>query len=241
MIQKPLKIVLVKIVLGLAGLLAACGCGNPVQETAAHKIADALPSALGPATHYDVQVDGDPLALSRGRARAVHLQGRDVQLSPLLTLDTLDADVRDVSFDPKTRRLNHVGGTTFRATLSQANLDRYLAQFKPRLPGLTITLLPDRVGAQVPVSFFGVRTVAALSGTLSPNPDDPQKLDFRTRGAQVGSLPLPTGLANLAVSTLNPVVSLSGLPAPLTITEAHVVGSRLALLGTADLAGLVPH
>ncbi len=236
----PLKLFPVKIFLGLAGLLAACGCGNPVQETAAHKIADALPAALGPAARYDVQVDGDPLALSRGRARAVHLQGRDVRLSPSLTLDTLDADVRDVSFDAKTRRLSHVGGTAFRATLSQANLDRYLASSKPRLPGLVISLLPDQVAAQIPVSFLGVRSVAALSGTLSPNPADPQKLDFRTRGAQVGSLPLPAGLVNLAVSALNPVVDLSGLQAPLTVSEAHVVGSRLTLSGTADLTGLVP-
>ena len=68
--------------LGL-GVFALAGCAHPVQETAAHKIADALPSLLGPAAHYDVQVDGDPFALTRGRARAVHIQGQDVQLAPM--------------------------------------------------------------------------------------------------------------------------------------------------------------
>lgn len=68
-----------------------------MQETAAHKIADVLPSMLGPAAHHDVQVEGDPFALSRGRARAVHIQGQNVQIAPGITLDTLDAEARDVS------------------------------------------------------------------------------------------------------------------------------------------------
>ena len=223
----------------IAAGAAFWGCGHPVQETAAHKIADALPSVLGPAAHYDVQVDGDPFALARGRARGVHIQGLDVQISPRLTLDTLNADAEDVSFDTKTRRLSHVGVTRFTATLDQEHLTAYLAQSKPLLPGLVVTLQDSNVEARVPVTFLGLHTTAALAGTFAPNADDPSRLDFVTRGAQIGDVPLPAGLVNLAVDTLNPVISLTGLKAPLTITRSGVEHGRLILQGTADLNGLV--
>ena len=151
-----------------------------MQETAAHKIADALPSVLGPAAHYDVQVDGDPFALARGRARGVHIQGQDVQLSPTITLDTLNADAADVSFDTNTRRLSHVGATQFTATMDQAHLTAYLAQSKPLLPGLVVTLRPSDVEARVPVTFLGLHTTAALSGTFAPDAAEPSRLDFVT-------------------------------------------------------------
>ncbi len=230
--------------LGREGLLLLalflCGCGHPVQETAAHKIADILPSVLGPAAHYDVQVDADPFALSRGRARAVHVQGTGVQVSPSLTLDTLTADVQDVSFDTKTRKLSHLGQTAFTASLGQDNLSRYLAQSKPLLPGLAVTLLPDAIEAQVPVSALGLQTTAELSGTLRPDPADPSRLDFVANAAQIGSVPVPSGLVNIALDTVNPLLDLSVLKAPLTVTDAKVQNSRLVLSGTANLAGLVP-
>lgn len=223
----------------LAAGAALWGCGHPVQETAAHKIADALPSVLGPAGRYDVQVDGDPFALTRGRARGVHIQGQDVQLSPEITLDTLNADAADVSFDTKTRRLSHVGSTQFTATMSQQHLTRSLAQSKPLLPGLVVTLRPSDVEARIPVTFLGLHTTAALAGTFKPNAADPSRLDFVTQGAQVGGVPLPAGLVNLAVDELNPVVNLAGLKAPLTITNVSVDNGRLTLQGLADLNGLV--
>ena len=219
--------------------VALWGCGHPVQETAARKIADALPSVLGPAAHYDVQVDGDPFALTRGRARGVHIQGQDVQLSPKITLNTLNADADDVSFDTKTRRLSHVGTTRFTATMDQAHLTDYLAQSKPLLPSLVVTLRPSDVEARVPVTFLGLHTTAALSGTFAPDAADPSRLDFVTHGAQFGGVPLPAGLVNLALDVLNPVISLTGLKAPLTITRAGIENGRLMLQGSADLNGLV--
>ncbi len=240
MILKRLKIYPLML-LGAAAVagLAVYGCGHPVQETAAHKIADVLPSVLGPAAHYDVQVDGDPFALTRGRARAVHIQGQDVQLAPAVTLDTLTIDARDVSFDTATRRLSHIGLTAFTASLGQANLSRYLAQSKPLLPGLVITLLPDAVEARIPVDVLNLHTTAVLSGSFRPDASNPSQLDFVAQNAQVGSVPLPASLVNLAVDELNPVLDLSGLKVPLTVTDARVANGHLVLSGTARLDGLI--
>ena len=223
----------------LAAVLLASGCGHPVQETAAHKIADVLPSVLGPAARYDVQVDGDPFALTRGRARAIHIQGQDVQIAPAVTLDTLGIDARDVSFDTETRRLSHIGETAFTASLGQANLTRYLAQSKPLLPGLVITLLPDAVEARVPVDVLNLHTTAVLSGSFRPDASDPSQLDFAAQDAQVGGVSLPASLVNLAVNELNPILDLSNIKVPLTVTDARITNSRLVLSGTARLDGLI--
>ncbi len=221
-----------------AGLLTLTGCAHPVQQTAAHKIADALPGVIGPAARYDVQVDGDPFALARGRARGIHIQGRSVQLSPDLTVDTLTADAADVSFDRSSRKLTSVGQTRFTATLSQPHLAAYLAASKPLLPGLSITLRSDDVLAAVPVTFLGLNTTAALAGTVRPSLSDPTRLDFVANGAQIGAVPLPAGLINLALDRLNPVITLSDLRVPLAVTQAEIRDSRLVLGGTADLNGL---
>lgn len=222
-----------------AAFAALVGCGHPAQETAAHKIADALPSVLGPAEHYEVQVDGDPFALARGRARAVHIQGTRVRLSPALTVDALTVDAGDVSFDRGTRRLDHIGRATFSATLTQGQLADYLGRFKPLLPGLVVTLRPADVEARVPVAFMGLHTVAALAGRFAPDADDPSRLDFVADGARVGVVPLPAGLVNVALDQLNPVVALTGLKVPLLVTGASVSDRRLTLTGSADLNGLV--
>lgn len=235
MIPKSLRFIA-----AIGAALFFAGCGHPVQETAAHKIADRLPAMLGPAVRYDVQVDGDPFALARGRARAVHVQGIGVQLSPALTLDTLTADVSDVSFDSKTQKLSHLGQTTFTASLGQDSLSRYLGYTKSRLPGLEVTLLPDTLEARVPVSALGFHTVAALSGSLRPSSNDPQRLDFVASGAQIGPMPVPAVLVNLALDTLNPLLDLSTLKAPLSIADAKISNSKLVLTGTANLSGLVP-
>ena len=155
-------------------------------------------------------------------------------------MDTLTADVRDVSFDTKTRTLSHLGQTAFTASLGQDNLTRYLAQSKPLLPGLVVSLLPDTVEAQVPVSAFGVQTTAELSGSLRPNAADSSRLDFVASSAQIGNVLVPPSLVNLALDTVNPLLDLSVLKAPLAVTDAKVQNSRLVLSGTADLSGLVP-
>lgn len=229
-----------KSLLSLAAIgIAAAGCSHPVQDTAAHKIANVLPTVLGPAAHYEVQVDGDPFALARGRARAVRIEGLEVQIAPDTTLDTLNINARDVSFSRETRRLEEIGKTDFTATIGQQNLTNYLAQSKPLLPGLLVTLRESDIEAVVPVTFLGLKTTAALSGTLAPDATENGKLDLISDGARFGIVPLPSGLVNLALDQLNPLVDLSHVRVPLTVTQASVTNSRLTLQGTADLNGLV--
>ncbi len=239
MIQNPQKNTR-RALWALAALAAgATGCARPfqamAQTTTAHKIADVLPHVIGPATHYDVKVSGDPTAISRGRARAVHITGTQVQVSSDTTLDTLQIDAQDVSFDIPQHRMAHVGRADFTATMSQASLSAYLAQAKIGIPGLTVILRQSDVEVKMPVQAYGLRTVVTLNGDFVPNAQSTDKVDFVASGVHVGLLPVPSALINLALREANPLIDLSQMKVGLALRHITVSNKILQFQGQAYL------
>lgn len=220
----------------LAGALNGCGSLSP-QTVAAHKISDALPQILGPAAHYAVRVQGDTMALTRGRARNVHVEGRDVQLSPTLTVDTLTFDAQDVSFDTKAKNLQKVGQVAFVGTMGQAHLDSYLGNVKmsKMLQGLRVTLRPSDVQAQVPVSAGPIHTTVTVYGNPAPNGQNAQSINFVVDKARLAFLPVPAFLFNQALKEVNPIVDLSAVRVPISVQSTSVEDGNLVLRGTAKL------
>jgi len=205
---------------------------------AAHKIADALPRIVGPAKHYDVNVSGNPFSLSRGRAKRVHIEGEDVQLSPTVTMDHMSIDANDVTFDMKQHRIDHVESVAFVATLGQRHLDNYIEQMKSSYPGLEVALRWNDMEASVPVSIKSYTTTARLSGTLTPSPSSSTQLEFVGKDASIGIVPIPHKIVELALERLNPTLDLSGLRFPVTVTGAMIDRGKIVVRGTADIAKL---
>jgi hypothetical protein len=214
--------------------IAGCGSGSP-QTIAAHKIADRLPKIIGSARHYDVEVDGDPFALGRGRAKRIVIDGQSVEMASGLTMDRLTIEADDVSFDVKKRTLEHIGRVSFKARLGQINLDKYIARIKPDMPGLSIKLQWDDMDVAVPVKVASITTTARVSGTLSANRSGPDKLDFTADKASIGIVPLPAKLVNIAIDHVNPVLDLSGVRFPISISGAYVDRGSIILRGTATI------
>ncbi|MEO7718644.1 MAG: DUF2993 domain-containing protein [Capsulimonas sp.] len=222
------------------GLLSAgCASVSP-QRIAERKISAALPRMLGPAQKYDVHVSGDTFALTRGRAKQVRIAGSQVQLTPSLTMDTLNLNATDLSFDTKAHTLQKIGALDFDGSLSQENLTHYLSQVKGKASGLQVTLRDSSLEASVPVSPLGIQTTVRLSGNLTPHPGEPNKLDFQADGGHLGIVPLPASLLNLALDRLNPVLDLSGVRIPLSVTSATVEHGELKVRGTAEMSPISP-
>lgn len=215
------------------------GCQSP-QTKAAHQIADVLPRSLGPAKHYDVQVEGDAFALARGQARRIHVVGQEVLAAPDTTLDTLDMDARDVSFDPSTKRIEKAGAVIFVGTVGQENLTAYLAHRRPMVPGMQVVIRSRDLQATVPLAAAGLRTTATVSGTLAPDARQPDHLDFVADSASLGGLSLPPSLVNFALREINPVFDLSHEKVPILLQQADVVNGTIVLQGTANLDNLQP-
>lgn len=222
---------------GLAVCVFVTGCASlSPQRLAAHKIADALPGVIGPARHYEVQVSGDAMALTRGRARSIHVAGRDVQVAPDATLDTVDLVAQDVSFDTKSRRLDHVGHVDFVGTLGQEHLDAYLAASNTH-PGLAVTLGRNDLQVRLPVDAGPIHTHVTVVGQAAPA-DGGSAVDFIADRAHLSILPVPVFLVNEALKRVNPVIDLSHFKVPLALQSTRVENHALVLRGTADLDAL---
>jgi hypothetical protein len=222
----------------IVGFLALTGCGSLSPQTvAARKIGDALPQVIGPARHYAVQVEGNSFALSRGRARRIHVTGQDVQITPTATLDTLDITAQDVSFDTKAKRLDHVGRAEFTGTLGQEHLNSYLAQSGIH-PGLAVTLRQSDLEVRLPISAGPIHTSVTVYGQAAPSTQGGSTINFVADRARVSILPVPVFLVNQALDQINPVVDLSHFKMPIALQSAVVQNQTLILQGTADLNSL---
>ena len=214
------------------------GCSSLSSQTIAeHKIADDLPSALGPAQNYQVHIDGDAFALTRGRARRVTVKGIEVRVSPSLTLDTLDFIADDVSFDKAQKRLDHVGSVTFVGTIGERNLTEYLDASSPQRT-YTVRLRQSDVQAILPLRYGPLHTSASVAGTLAPETFAGNMLDFTADSARLSILPVPAFLVNKELADINPVVDLSKAKVPISIQSTQVENGVLILRGTADLNAL---
>lgn len=219
-------------------LFALAGCSSLSPQTiAAHKISDALPKMLGPAAHYEAAVQGDTLALTRGRAQRVHVEGQDVQLTPTLTVDTLTFDAQNVSIDAKAMKLQKIGNVSFVGRIGQGHLEYYLHHVKmsKMLQGLRITLRPNDVQVELPLAAGPIHTHATVFGHPAPDAHDAKSIDFVVDKARLSFLPLPAGLVNRALSELNPIVDMSAVRVPICVQSTSVEGGQLVLRGTAQI------
>jgi hypothetical protein len=213
--------------------VAGCGGSNP-NVIAAHKIADALPTVIGPAEHYDVSVEGDPFSIARGHARRVKIDGKDVQLAPSLTMNQLHIDADDLVLNTKTRQVDHAGHVEFTGAIGQLNLDHYLVGMKPGIP-VAVQIRWTDLEASVPVSALGVSTTVRVDGDLAPSRSGLDKLDFVPSGGDIGPVPVPRKLVQLAMDRINPVLDLSILKFPVTLESARAKDGRLYIVGSTTL------
>jgi len=217
------------------GVLLVTGCGgsNP-RVIAAHKIADALPDMIGPAKHYDVDVDGSAMSLARGHAHRVQIHGKDVELAPSLVVNKLEVDAHDVSFDKEAHKVENASHVDVTATVGQLHLDQYLAANKP-IAGLVVQIRWTDVEASVPVSALGMTTTVRVDGSLAPSASGSDKLDFVPSGADIGPVPIPHKLIDIAMKRINPVLDLSTMKFPVNLSSAKAVNGMLVVEGTTTL------
>lgn len=230
-------------ILWLLVLALGAGCGRDVQRAAERRINPLLPELIGPADKYSTRVRGKADALARGRMQSVHVDGAQVRMAPDLTLDTLALDLTNVSVDLKAKRLSNIENISFRATLGEANLNRYVRARRPDIPGLRVTLGPqNRVGSatvQARPEIWGlVAAPLSVDGRITPRVGG-RLLDFTPGGARVSVVPFPLPVLRYLADQLNPVVDLSTLRVPVRVERVEIQPGALLLTGTVDPADLL--
>jgi hypothetical protein len=223
-------------------LLLSAGCGRVVQHKAEEAIVELLPRYLGRADTYTVTVSGRPDAIYRGRLRTVHIEGKNVALTPELTINRLTVDIKDVSVDRGSQTLQNVGETRFSARLTEAAINRYALGRGTALRDLSISLGGDgRTTVTARPELLGYPTIpVSLQGQVSLRGDG-ARLDFSPDRASVDtgilgsiSVGIPGFVREHIASRVNPIADLSAAPLPIHADSVTVE------YGAATITGTVP-
>ncbi|MDO8585980.1 MAG: DUF2993 domain-containing protein [Armatimonadota bacterium] len=153
----------------LLALLTGCGerlVANKIES----RVERRLPSLLGPADSYKVEVSGRTTKMISGRLSELNIHGRNVRLQPDLNVDDLVIQMRGVRFDTDENRLTGVEETVFEAALSEKCLTRFIAKRQPDLKELKIELKRGKCTVRTRPSLLGLSAGVALTGDLEVAP-----------------------------------------------------------------------
>ena len=132
--RKLLVLFFLSLIIGIAG------CGNPVRHRVERSIAQSLPEIIGQAQSYSVKADGSISGMMNGKLRSLDIIGLGVQLKSGVTVSCLNVKITDISFDPDTKKIRSVGATEYSASLTDAELTRYLICKYPDIPSLSVNM-----------------------------------------------------------------------------------------------------
>jgi hypothetical protein len=219
--------------------LFIAGCNGPVTEMVRDGIKSALPSVVGPADSWDVNVTGNPGTILGGRIPGIEIHGRNVKSSLSIDFDKLDVKAQDVHIDLKKRSLKSIDKLWFAGEMTQSELNSYMTATathqKSRLDYLSTTLRQSDMQVAFQYKFEGIKIPISVTGRLKVSAKGDDKIDFEPSAASIAIVPLPKKLLELAMSKLNPVVDLSSNSFPVHLTDIKVDAHRLIFSGKAEM------
>ncbi len=214
-----------------AGSLAGCSTGL-VRPRVEKGIEKALPDYIGPAREYDVKVEGSERELLRGDIDALHITGRDVQITENLLVGSLVVDMTGVRADTSTRKLKSVESTTFRGTVTEKAVNDYVNASRPEGKEMHIDLEKGSLTVTARPSFHGIGAEVKITG--KPRIEGGSRVSFVADKASLSIVPVPASIVNLLLERVNPVLDLGKMKFPVTLTSVIVKKDAVDLAGNAS-------
>lgn len=226
-------------VLLLVVLIAIClvGCGNLAKDKVEKSVAENLPSMVGPAKDYKVDCYGSMLRMMKGKMDGLDINGEDVQLKSGVTLSKLFVQIRDIRFNPDTRQVNSVGSTNYSATLSEAELNKYLKKRYPNVPDLKLTLCKNTVRITTRPGVSVLRATVEADSSLEVLNE--RKLAPDLKSLKVGPVGAPEFVRNYIESEVGTIFDAKDIGFDATIKSVSIDPKGLTVTGTLDLMELI--
>lgn len=213
-------------------LLGGCG-GGGIRHKIERGIAKGMEQKLGPAKSYSVKITGPTMALVSGKLRGIEITGLDVKTPQGIVVQRLRVNVQDLEVDVGTEEIKKCGGTTYSATLSQAELARYLTKMYPDAPDFRLEFLDGfaRVTAKPGVSIAKVSVVVDASVDILQH----RRLALNLKELDVAGLPTPGFVRDYVERKVNPVFNVDDLDIGATIDSVSMRRGSVTVAGTLDL------
>lgn len=214
-------------------MLVMCGCGGRARRKVEEGIAKSLPDIIGPARSYHVTVTGSLFGMMRGNLREIKITGREVEIKNALILSRLDVTLTNVEFDPDTRVVKKVDSTDFSATMSEEDLNVYLAKTYPNIPDLGASLRDCLIVVSAAPSLSAAKVHIRAEATLNVLAERRLVMDLKKITA--GGLPAPWFARNYIEKKLNPVFDAADLGFDARIASVRLHRGSMTLTGQLNL------
>ncbi len=217
-----------------ATVVAACGA---TDERAEARLERELPSVLGPADRYDVDVQG--VRSDASGADRVHAIGYRVRLEHGPVIDRIDLDLHGIRYDRHNRRLERADSVRATAWITTADLGDFLER-QDGIRSATVTVqAPDSAFIRMRPELPGISLLPGASVEVSGRLTGKGPwLEYE--GADVNAVGLRLGetIARRISQLINPIVDLSDLPFRLDVDSVSVAGRSIRVDATGDATSL---
>lgn len=221
-----------------AALAAVClmvgGCGDPIRNSVEHRIEDALPKLIGPATSYEVKVYGSQTAMLKGRLRTTHIVGREVRFHSGIIIEELVVESRGIEIDRHRQQISKVEGTDYKATIAQDVLNKHLRGNYRHVPSLKAVLAQGLMTVSAAPELKGLPVRISADADLLVK--DKRYLILDLKKVTVAGVGTPGFAREYLETKINPVFDSASLGYDAKLDRVRIEPKRLTLEGTLDLA-----
>ncbi len=220
----------------LSFTLWLASCATVVDTRVEQLVAAELPRLIGAAACYDVNVDGAREAGEILDIRRVRIAGERVERAGSPVLQRIDVTMTDLVVDRREKRLRSLGTADASALLLPADIAAFL-DTRPSLEKVQVALFPPSeisIETQFAIAGFALprSTGARIRGRLIASDG---RLIMEIIDLRVAGFPVTTIPSIVAEKLMNPLVDLSGLPAPARVTSVQNMPDAVLLRASSSL------
>lgn len=206
--------------------------GALLRSKIAQSVAAKMPQLIGPADSYSADVSGGLFSILRGRIDKIKVRGNGVKLSNGVKLDRLDINLSGVHFKPD-QTVTNVENTDFAGTVTEHDLNDFLAKSRPDVPHAKVVLEADKLSLSASPRILAIRTPVSMEGTLQIGNET--KLNLVLKRLRARGIPVPGFVRGRIMHDINPVFDTTQMGVPAKLSTVAISDGAISLTGTADV------
>lgn len=201
---------------------------NNVEST----IAGQLQQSIGPAAMYKVKIDSPLHRLVRGDMGDVAITGHQVRLQNGMVAEQLKISLDNVNADLKTGTITSISNDAFSVTISQNDLNSYIAAVFSDIPDLTVEMKEGMLAVSTRQEIAFIKSRVRFNGTLEIENGD--KLMLRLHDLKAGKVRIPGIIRGRIERKLNPILHTGRWTLGTELKKVMIHKGRIEVYGKVD-------
>lgn len=215
----------------IAALLAGCS-GGLIRPRVEKGIRESLPGYIGPAKEYTVRADGSTTNMIKGLIERLTIDGKDVQLNPMLLVSHIVVEMTEIRYHTSSRELKSVGSTTFKATVAEEAINNYIKNSYKDNYNMKVNLREGKIVVDLAPEVLGINMPISVTG--KPSITNGDKVSFVADAASISRLPVPSYIVNKALDRINPILDMAAMNFPVSLKAIDLKDKVVDINGSAE-------